>query len=383
MKPKAWFPSLTSQFTICPVPYHMDTYRGCEYNCVYCFARNFVEFSRRKSGRAFTDLEPNDPDAFSRWMKSVAGGGIDHRKGNRVAFVERLPLKIGACSDPFPTIEASARVTLAFLRLLQTIDYPVQISTKNPEVFASYAEEVKGANIVLTVTVTTTDPGLVSVIEPGAIAPDRRFAAIEKIAAMGFKVMVRIQPFIYPYIMRELPALVARVASSGAFGFMTESLKIRVLMPRSEMLLYRKMFEHFGGDIRAWYRQGVGEVSSGDFELTKIRKMHYIGECVRLARQHGLRYYTGDNYMGQVGDGPECCGTEVLRDHAVVRCLRVTYFNEKPRLCRELEKCECNFTRGERYRGMTVGEAIDRHQCETLVREFGGPGRFVRAGAVK
>jgi DNA repair photolyase len=42
-----WRPSVTSQFCVCPIPFHFDTYRGCSYGCLFCFARDFIEFSRR------------------------------------------------------------------------------------------------------------------------------------------------------------------------------------------------------------------------------------------------------------------------------------------------------------------------------------------------
>lgn len=30
---KFWAPSVTSQFKVCPIPFHFDTYRGCTYGC--------------------------------------------------------------------------------------------------------------------------------------------------------------------------------------------------------------------------------------------------------------------------------------------------------------------------------------------------------------
>lgn len=42
-----WPPSVTSQFAVCPIPFHFDTYRGCKYACLFCFARDFIRFARR------------------------------------------------------------------------------------------------------------------------------------------------------------------------------------------------------------------------------------------------------------------------------------------------------------------------------------------------
>ena len=66
IKKRAWHPSVTTQFPVCTIPYHMDTYRGCPYNCVYCFARDFTTFARRNSEiKEFTYLEANNPDSSS------------------------------------------------------------------------------------------------------------------------------------------------------------------------------------------------------------------------------------------------------------------------------------------------------------------------------
>ena len=82
---------------------------------------------------------------------------IPNTKAEEVAFKERIPVKIGATADPFPIIEKTERITYNCLKVFQKYDYPVQISTKNPEIFLSYAEDFNGANIALNVSCSFCD----------------------------------------------------------------------------------------------------------------------------------------------------------------------------------------------------------------------------------
>ena len=74
MEARFWKPSITSQYSLCPIPYHMDTYRGCSFNCSYCFARDFSMFHRRnKTGKEkeFTYLVGNRPDLLKKWIDKI------------------------------------------------------------------------------------------------------------------------------------------------------------------------------------------------------------------------------------------------------------------------------------------------------------------------
>ena len=74
----------------------------------------------------------NSSERFGKWVNRTLAKDIDYNKPEEVAFKERIPLKIGATSDPFPYAEVEEKITYGFLKILKEIDYPVQISTKNP-----------------------------------------------------------------------------------------------------------------------------------------------------------------------------------------------------------------------------------------------------------
>ena len=203
MTRKFWKPSVTSQYKVCPIPYHMDTYRGCTYGCLFCFARDFFQFARRNTDHPVqTYIEDNEPVSFARWVdRTMAKTENDYARAEEVAFRERMPVKMGASSDPFPLCEREERITHDILKKLDELDYPVQISTKNPEVFLEYADEFVHSNIALSVSCSFCDDDIARKIECGAISPTRRMAAVKKLTDMGFNVIARLHPFILPYAL--------------------------------------------------------------------------------------------------------------------------------------------------------------------------------------
>jgi DNA repair photolyase len=359
IKKRFWAPTLTSQFPVCVIPYHMDTYRGCPYNCVYCFARDFTTFARRNSeNKSFTHLEANNPVSFCKWIDRVQKSDYDLNKANEVAFKERIPLKIGACSDPFPYIESKERITYEFLKCLHAIDYPVQFSTKNPEILLGYSHEFENPNWIVSVSIVTTDEEFRKVVEPSAISTERRFAAIRQLTDEGKNVLVRIQPTIYPHILDILPEMVKKIKESGAKGFIMEGLKIRISMPKQEQVLIQKIGDYFNYDLRNWYREN-GRNGGSDFELSYGDQMSYIAAAEMLAEYYGLKFYSADNIHQRCGDSAECCGTEFLRNYKIFGgCYRNSLHNTDPsKFAEHLPKCIVNFVRSKKFKGMTMEEA--------------------------
>ncbi len=177
-----WLPSVTSQFVICPIPFHLDTYKGCVHGCCYCFGRDLVNWSRRTRDLLFADLEANSPRLFAGWMRRVYGRRRNPRHAATVFINERVPLKIGAICDPCPPPERELRVTEEFLRILADYDYPVQIQTKNPEILREVLQRLgPGKNIVVSVTVISLDRQWTRRVEPGAPPPQSRLEAIKGI----------------------------------------------------------------------------------------------------------------------------------------------------------------------------------------------------------
>ena len=133
--PKFRAPSLTTQLVICPVPLHYDSYKGCNVGgCIYCFARDLVQFHWRNRSRCkFTDIEGNRPDLLGRWLKKTFDNLCINNPVS-IALKKRIPIKIGAVSDPCPVQEKEYHITRDSLVEFARYNYPVQIQTKNPKI---------------------------------------------------------------------------------------------------------------------------------------------------------------------------------------------------------------------------------------------------------
>lgn len=367
---KFWKPSVTSQFRICPIPFHFDTYRGCAYGCIYCFARDFIEFSRRKkegiqSKQSF--IEGNSPTGLKKWIEKVVNSDYNYERAEEVAFKERIPVKIGATADPFPIIEKRERITYECLKIFDEYDYPVQISTKNPEVFLEYAEEFKNSNIALNVSCSFCDDDIASKIEVGAISPSRRFDAIQKLSNMGFKVTLRMQPFILPYSENVAERFVKKLKEIGVWAFQTEGLKLRVVMPEKERVIYSKIGDVLGFDIINDFKQ-KGTIEGGDRVYSDETKIRILGLYTNLSEKYGIKFYNADNLVDKkFGCGDECCGTEFLRNHKIWGgCFRSRVFeNTEETSSEEFGKCIVNFTRATNSKKQqaykTIKEVCDEY----------------------
>ena len=376
---KFWSPSLTTQFMVCPIPYHMDTYRGCTYNCRYCFARDFVCFSRRKAEhKEFSYLIGNRADLLKNWIERTMKAPYNYNKGEEVALKERIPIKIGATADPFPFVEVDERVTYDILKVFHEYDYPVEIQTKNPAILATYADEFENPNWSIAVTLISTDEKFVKVCEPSAMSPKKRLSAIKKLTDMGLKVMVKCQPAIYPKIMGDLPDLVKSIKEAGCWAFNTEGLKVRISMPVEEQKIFQEVGDYLGINLRETYKE---EAKTGsDWELSNEKKMEYTRLAESLAKQYDIKYFSADNRMGKVGDGCECCGTQALRNYKIWGGSdRSKVFGASPNDSKELGKCQVNFCRSTKYLGKTMDEVakIDpkpTQKVKILHNTYGGFG---------
>lgn len=359
---KSWKPTITSQFLHCPVPFKYDSYSGCVANCQYCFARDFVTFSRRNSvHKEFTHLVGNRPDLFEKWIERVeAKEGYDYSKAPEVAWKERIPLKIGTTADPFPPIEREERITYDMLKILHKYDYPTEIQTKFPNILAEYAEDFIGANWTIAVTLMSTDEEFLKVCEPGAPSAKVRLEAVKMLTDMGFNVMFKVQPAIYPKIVEDMPALIKAFKDAGAWAMNMEGLKVRISMPQNEQAIMQKIGDYMDMNIRDFYKNEKklsGVKGGSDYELSPMKKEEYTKVASELAKKYGLKFYNADNHFIDVGDGCECCGTAVLRDYKLLSTDARSEFYGNEKGSEHLPKSLVNFVRTSRFKGCTIGDA--------------------------
>lgn len=268
-----------------------------------------------------------------------------------------MPVKIGATADPFPVVELTERITYDCLKVFARYDYPVQISTKNPKVFLQYADQFRKQNIALNVSCSFIDDDIARKIEIGAIPPSKRLEAVKELSKMGYKVTVRIQPFILPYSEQVAERFIKTLADVGAYGFETEGLKLRVTSSQNERAVYGRIGETLGFDL-VGDLQKKGMVEGGDRCYNIEDKRRMLARYTELAEKYGVKFFNADNLIDpRYGCSAECCGTDFLRNHKVWGGARRSLAHPKGlALSEEFGKCLANFTRNSNNSKRTIAE---------------------------
>ncbi len=186
----------------------INSYRGCEHGCVYCFARPSHAHIGLSPGLDFETRLYVKPDAARLLEKELAAP----------AYVPRT-IAIGTNTDPYQPIEREHRSTRAVLEVLARTRHPVGIVTKSHLVTRDLdiLSEMGRAGIAkVAISLTTLDRTLSRRMEPRAPAPERRLEAIAALSAAGVPVMALVAPVVPAINDHEVERLVAAAAEAGA-----------------------------------------------------------------------------------------------------------------------------------------------------------------------
>ncbi len=186
----------------------INPYRGCEHGCVYCYARPSHEYLGFSSGLDFETkimVKEDAPELLRKELSSRAW------KPQLVA--------LSGNTDCYQPVEKKKQLTRRCLEVFLEFRNPVMIITKNHLVTRDVdilAELARYDCVGVTVSVTTLDHKLSSLLEPRASRPARRLAAIKMLAEAGVPVGYLQAPMIPGLTDSEAPAIGAAAAKAGA-----------------------------------------------------------------------------------------------------------------------------------------------------------------------
>ena len=212
----------------------INPYRGCEHGCIYCYARPSHAFHDLSPGLDFESRLFAKPDAAALLRAELA------KPGYRPA-----PMALGTNTDPYQPIEREWGISRGVLEILAETNHPLTITTKSDRVVRDLdllgPMAAKGLAAVC-VSVTSLDPKVAGTVEPRAPHPERRLAAVRKLADAGVPVYVSIAPVIPAITDHEVEHLIARAAEAGA----AHVFFIPVRLPHEVAPLFRAWLEeHF------------------------------------------------------------------------------------------------------------------------------------------
>src|SRR5690606_30682194 len=103
-----------------PFDQSINTYRGCEHGCIYCYAR---------PGHAYMELSPGLDFESRLFVKFDAAALLRKELAQKTHCPS--PLALGANPDPSQPIESEWRAPRHVLELLHDCRHPVSITTKS------------------------------------------------------------------------------------------------------------------------------------------------------------------------------------------------------------------------------------------------------------
>jgi DNA repair photolyase len=186
----------------------INPYRGCEHGCVYCYARPTHEYLGFSSGLEFETkilVKEDAPELLRRELSSPK-------------WQPQL-IALSGNTDCYQPVEKQKQITRRCLEVLLEFRNPVVIITKNHLVTRDIdvlSELARLDCIGVTISVTTLDHKLSSLLEPRASRPARRLAAIKALAEAGVPVGYLQAPMIPGLTDMEAPAIGVAAAKAGA-----------------------------------------------------------------------------------------------------------------------------------------------------------------------
>ncbi|MGE0684244.1 MAG: radical SAM protein [Candidatus Binatia bacterium] len=290
--------SFTSQFFFCGLPLRLDSYRGCTFQCNFCYARY------RGGNTPDEKILPADPGFLARRFKRIFGGHV------RSSFLgqllqHRMPLHFGGMSDPFQPAEMRYRITQQFLESLAEYNYPTVISTRSDLVLKSpYRELIRDiGHVVVQFSFVSTDTRIANRFEPHSSTPKQLLVAMEKLSSAGIQIVCRWQPFI-PTVSESPRQFVRQMVNAGARHIAFEHLKLP--LERSHRL-WGQLTAAVDCDLFELYRRRGAVCDGREYVLPPEEKLPMVRLVREAAHEYGITFGAADNEFQFLSDTSCCC----------------------------------------------------------------------------
>ena len=229
----------------------VNPYRGCEHGCVYCYARPSHEYLGYSAGLDFETKIMVKEDA-----PELLRAELSSRK-----WKPQL-VALSGNTDCYQPVEKQKRLTRRCLEVFLAFRNPVVIVTKNHLVTRDIellTELARFDCVGVTLSLSTLDHGLASLMEPRASRPARRLEAIRKLATAGVPVGYLQAPIIPGLTDAEAPAIAVAAAQAGA----TFSGYVALRLPFAVKDLFEQWLEQHYPDKKDKILHRVREIRGG------------------------------------------------------------------------------------------------------------------------
>ena len=178
--------NVSSKFAICGLPLRVDTYRTCPFGCKYCFAN--YRISRKADDFQIADIDYVD----MKLKKILVDGIVNPETFSDVLIANDYTWHLGGMSDPFQPCEDTYHVTEELYRMTAKYGISILASTKTCNLYGAW----KYLNPDLHTFQMSVSNVFNHSIEPNIPKIEQRLRLYKELKQKGFRVGIRIQPFI-------------------------------------------------------------------------------------------------------------------------------------------------------------------------------------------
>jgi DNA repair photolyase len=266
-----------------PFDWTINPYRGCEFGCLYCYARYTHEYMELDGGE------------FERkiFVKKDAAPLLSYDVNHKYSYASESSrgekpehIAIGTATDPYQPAEREYGVTRACLEeLAKREGLSISVITKSNQIVRDidiFKKIAERSELSLNITITTLRARLARLLEPRAPRPDLRIAAVKQLREAGLRVGVSASPLIPGITDREgeLEAVAEAAHTVGAQWFFSGVLFLMPSSAKQFLPFIREKFPRLTKQYEEWYTKEA-------YAPEKYRKQ-IADRVTRLKQKYGF-----------------------------------------------------------------------------------------------
>lgn len=296
--------NVSSKFAICGLPIRVDTYKNCTFGCTYCFSNNrkICEFDKDFQVANLKSMEKRLDRIFKQ-------GKYDKTNFLDTLIADRVTWHCGGMSDPFQPIEGKYHITKQLIDVCNKYDVSILFSTKTDRL---YDADIKPNLHTFQLSVSNVENR--KDIEKNVPDIEKRYQLYRELKKDGFRVGIRIQPFIPNVSTLEIVKMF-----QDADNFTLEGLK---LVPQNK--------EHKEAVLKAVGMEQSDFTQMGLLNLKPEIRLEMYQPFVDYFKEHNIPFSLADNDMHHIGTNNCCCGDRLVA--------KSTTFNNTA-MCQVYGKC--------------------------------------------
>lgn len=303
----------SSKFAICGLPLRVDTYKTCSFGCKYCFANHRTIMSASK------DFQTANLEALKKKLSKVFDkNNVDKENFLEVLLSDGITWHCGGMSDPFQPIEKELKITSNMLKLTNKYNISILFSTKTDDVYDWENLNPDLHSFQLSVTNLENRKDL----EPNVADINKRIEFYKKLKIRGFKVGIRIQPFI-PNVSDEKII----EAFKDADYFSIEGLK---LIPQNE--------EHKDCLLKLLNLKTSNFTQMGLLNLKPEIRLKLYKPVIEKLEAYNVPYSIADNDLHYISKSKCCCGEPLIKKSTDFNNTAL-FFKDKDYSFKDIQNC--------------------------------------------